>query len=134
MEERKKIQHAKNEIRDYRFLQNEILRLEGQIIRAQTQLEKVQSIRFEQGESSSPSDPYRDNYLRDKINVLQEEFDATKWRVDRITKFLDSLNEDDRIIVTDILVYNKSHLNLATRYYCGEKTIQRRVNRLVLKF
>lgn len=134
-DKRAKINHAKSELRNYMYLLNVCHKYESRIIELETQLEAVKS-------SSAPlilgnsglTPEERKNELRDKLQIYQKELALVRFRTDKIKNFLDSLEYSDRVIVTDIYIKNINIEKVATRFYCSERTLRRRVDELMVKF
>lgn len=64
----------------------------------------------------------------------QRELSFDRFRTDKINSFLDSLEYSDRVIVTDIYIKNINIEKVATRFYCSERTLRRRVDELMMKY
>ncbi len=64
----------------------------------------------------------------------QRELSFDRFRTDKINSFLDSLEYSDRVIVTDIYIKNINIDQVATRFYCSERTLRRRVDELMMKY
>ncbi|CAM3605456.1 hypothetical protein ERUR111494_02500 [Erysipelothrix urinaevulpis] len=135
MNERDHINYAKSELRNYMYLLNVCHGFENKIIELETLLEGMKSTAavYEPG-SSSLTPAERNNDLRDKLQRNQYDLAAVRYRTDRTKKFLDDLSKDDRIIVTDVYIKNINIEKVATRFYCSEKTMKRRIDLIMKKY
>lgn len=65
--------------------------------------------------------------MRDKIDKPIDEIRTISVRTDKVQGFLNSLNNTDRRIVTDIYIKGRTIEGTAAWVYCSEKTLKRRI-------
>lgn len=134
-DKRAQINHAKSELRNYMYLLNVCHGYESKIIGLQTQLEAIKSPSAPMTQGSSGITPEeRQSELRDKLQRCQRELSFVRYRTDKVKLFLDGLDHNERVIVTDVYIKNINIENVATRFYCSEKTMKRRINEIMLKY
>lgn len=134
-DKRAQINHAKSELRNYMYLLNVCHGYESKIIGLQTQLEAIKSPSAPMTQGSSGITPEeRQSELRDKLQRCQRELSFVRYRTDKVKVFLDGLDHNDRVIVTDVYIKNINIEKVATRFYCSEKTLRRRVDEIMLKY
>lgn len=134
-DKRTQINHAKSELRNYMYLLNVCHGYESKIIGLQTQLEAIKSPSAPMTQGSSGITPEeRQNELRDKLQRCQRELSFVRYRTDKVKVFLDGLDHNDRVIVTDVYIKNINIEKVATRFYCSEKTMKRRIDEIMLKY
>lgn len=134
-DKRAQINHAKSELRNYMYLLNVCHGYESKIIGLQTQLEAIKSPSAPMTQGSSGITPEeRQSELRDKLQRCQRELSFVRYRTDKVKVFLDGLDHNDRVIVTDVYIKNINIEKVATRFYCSEKTMKRRIDEIMLKY
>lgn len=134
-DKRAQINHAKSELRNYMYLLNVCHGYESKIIGLQTQLEAIKSPSAPMTQGSSGITPEeRQSELRDKLQRCQRELSFVRYRTDKVKLFLDGLDHNERVIVTDVYIKNINIENVATRFYCSEKTMKRRIDEIMLKY
>ncbi|MEG0327758.1 MAG: hypothetical protein RR565_04790 [Erysipelothrix sp.] len=134
-DKRAQINHAKSELRNYMYLLNVCHGYESKIIGLQTQLESIKSPSAPMTQGSSGITPEeRQSELRAKLQRCQRELSFVRYRTDKVKVFLDELDHNDRVIVTDVYIKNINIENVATRFYCSEKTMKRRIDEIMLKY
>jgi DNA-directed RNA polymerase specialized sigma24 family protein len=134
-DKRAQINHAKSELRNYMYLLNVCHGYESKIVGLQTHLEAIKSPSAPMTQGSSGITPEeRQSELRDKLQRCQRELSFVRYRTDKVKVFLDGLDHNDRVIVTDVYIKNINIEKVATRFYCSEKTMKRRIDDIMLKY
>lgn len=137
MDERQRINYAKSELRNYKFLKRA---LEGSINR----VEEIEAaiINYKTSPITLPSEggggvskSYRKAELFDKLEYRYGNYKAIKFRVDAIDKFLGSLNVEDRNIVESIYIDQSRYIeDLARDHYCSLRTMKYRIDNIFISF
>ncbi|QIK57781.1 hypothetical protein G7059_07985 [Erysipelothrix sp. HDW6A] len=130
------INHAKAELRNYKYLLNVCRGFDDKILQLQTILEGVQSpgAMVEFTTSSGESHSVRQQELRDKLQKYQYDLANVRYRTDRVKFFLENLKQEEREIVTKVYV-NRVHIErVALEYFCSEKKLRRRIDDILIQF
>lgn len=134
--ERAHINHAKSELRNYKYLLNVCHGIEGKILKLETILQGVKSpsAQVEVGDGNGDSKLIRQQDMRDKINAHKYDLAAVRYRTARVDAFLDGLPFSDCKIVTDVYLNGKHIETVARENYCSEKSLRRNIDAIMKKF
>ncbi len=135
MNERDKINYAKSELRNYKFLAKALKGAENRVeeIIAAIENYKPSPIVIE-GEGSSGPKSYRNAELHDRLERRQQEYDVIKFRVDKIEQFLDGLDDEEREIVVDVYVDGMTIGDVASNNNYSEIGMKKKIDRILLNF
>lgn len=136
MNERDKINYAKSELRNYKFLAKALKGAENRVeeIIAAIENYKTSPIVIEGEGSSGSTKSYRNAELHDRLERRQQEYDAIKFRVDKIEQFLDALDDEDREIVVDVYVDGMTIGDVASNNNYSEIGMKKKIDRILLNF
>lgn len=133
VEKRDKINYAKRQIKSCNYLMRERRKILNMIADVNSKLEGIRGRGYEQTFSGHPY-PYREADLRDKKLVLEQECDLLTRQIHRIESFLDSLDQNERIAITDVYIKNKTLDETAVKVYMTYSTLKRLIDERMLTF
>lgn len=137
MEQRDHINYAKSELKNLRYLQRVVQGFNNKLAVIDNQLQGVSGTDISKEISSSNSATNRDSYLLDLLEKKQRIIkDRAPFvtRVERIVSFLDSLDRDNRKIVTDVYIKGFTIESTSIWLYCSEDTVKRRIDKILADF
>lgn len=132
-EKREKINYAKRQIKSFNYLISERKKSLDDIADVNSKLEGLGGPGYDETVSGHPY-PYREADLRDKLIIYKRECDLYTRQIYRIENFLDGLDSNYRIAITDVYIKNKTFEETAIKIYESRSTMQRRIDELLLTF
>lgn len=132
-DKRANINYVRNELKQYNFLKVIIEGLDLRIDEMITAIDAYKSSPVEHTEGTS-GDKYWKEPLRQKLSVLEEKKKDFEFRLNKIDIFLKSLNEDERAIIENIYIKNKTFLNECHRTGFTKRSLEWEVEKILQKF
>lgn len=131
--DRDRINHAKSELRNYQYLSNVVEGFNNKLIDLDNRLTGLHGIDPSREPAGWPN-PYSRDELLDKQQRLTMDRALPLARLSKIREFLDSLEFEDRKIVTDVYIKHVTIEDTATWAYCSVRTLKRRIDEILLRF
>lgn len=138
MEQKDRINYAKSELKNLRYLQRVVLGFDNRLAEIDNQLIGVSAIDPSRESSAGTSDNTNLDakylVLLDKKQRILKERAPIMARVEKVITFLDSLKFEDRKIVTDVYIKGFTIESTSVWLYCSEDTVKRRIIKILTDF
>jgi len=138
MDEKDRINYAKSELKNLRYLQRVVLGFNNKLDEINNQLIGVSGINPSRessgGSSGNGNSDARYLALLDKKQRIIIDRAPFAARVTKIISFLDGLPIDDRKIVTDVYIKGYTIESVSIWLYCSERTVKYRIDRILYEF
>lgn len=133
---RDRINYAKSELRNYKYLLNVCHGFENKILEVQTKLEGVRSPSLEmtQTQIDHKSREYLRADLLDRLQRYQKDLSLLRYRTQKISDFLESLEAEERRIITDVYINNINIENVGMHVARSERQLKRDIDKIMSTF
>lgn len=135
MNERERINYAKSELRNYKFLSKALKGATNRVEEVEAALENYKTSPFPlPGDGGGGAKTYRKAELFDKLEHRMLACEAIKFRVDAIEKFLESLDAEDRNIVENVYIDGERVDTVAIGLNYSIPGLVKKIDRIMLSF
>lgn len=131
---RDKINHYKNELRQLTFMNNQVRKINDELEAISVNLREVKAIDPSKEPGTGVNAGFNLTYWLEKEQLLIKERAIYQHRVDKVNDLLDSIEYQDRVILTDVYIKNRTMENVALRSYMSIKKLRMKIDKIITRF